>query len=73
MKIAGTTYDANEGEEIEDIVKVFIIARRMKNLPNQRKKPIKIKKVNFQNEKEKLGCHAFEGIKTSLFSIRGIN
>jgi hypothetical protein len=73
MKIAGTTYDVNEGEEIEDIVKVFIIASRVKNLPDQRKKQIKNKKVNFENEKEKLRCHAFEGIKTSLFLLRGIN
>ena len=73
MKIAGTTYDANENEEIEDIVKVFIIASRVKNLPNQRKKQIKNKKVNFENEKEKLESHAFEGIKRSFFSLRGIN
>ncbi len=73
MKIAGTTYDAFEGEEIEDIVKVFIIARRMKSLPNLGKKRIKNKKVSFETNKEKRECHAFEGIKTSFFSLRGIN
>jgi len=73
MKIAGTTYDANEGEEIEDIVKIFIIVRRMKNLPIQRKKQIKNRKSNLGIFTPINECHAFEGIKTSLFSIRGMN
>lgn len=37
MKIAGSTFDEQEGEEIEEIVKVSLIARRIKNLPNKKK------------------------------------
>jgi hypothetical protein len=73
MKIAGITYDAQEGKEIEDIVKVFVIAKRMKSLPYERKKRYKTNNLKLNLQKEVQVCHAFEGIKTSFFLFRGIN
>jgi hypothetical protein len=73
MKIAGITSDAKEGKEIEEIVKVFVIAKRMKNLPYEKKKQYKPRNSKLYYKKEAQMCHAFEGIKSSFFLFRGIN
>lgn len=73
MKIAGTTFDANEGKEIEDIVKVFIIARRIKNLPYQRKERIKIGKTNLELIKVTNDSNNSHQIPFLHFSVRGLN
>ena len=73
MKIAGTTFDTEEGEEIEDIVKVFFIARRMKSLPYQGKVRRKSKKAALEILKETNVYHDFKQGKFSLFSVRGLN
>lgn len=73
MKIAGTTFDNEEGEEIEDIVKVSVIARRMKNLPNKKKIQRKIKEIKVEMSKDINERIDFKQNQSSLFSVRGIN
>ena len=73
MKIAGTTFDNEEGEEIEDIVKVSVIARRMKNLPNKKKIQRKIKEMKVEIPKDINERIDFKQSQSSLFTVRGIN
>ena len=73
MKIAGTTFDNEEGEEIEDIVKVSVIARRMKNLPNKKKMQRKIKAINVESPREINERIDFKQNQSTLFTVRGIN
>ena len=73
MKIAGTTFDNEEGEEIEDIVKVSVIARRMKNLPNKKKMQRKIKVINVESPREINERIDFKQNQSTLFTVRGIN
>ena len=73
MNIAGITSDTEEGEEIENIVKVFLIARRMKNLPYQRKTQRKRRKAPLEINDEINMFHNFKQGQFSLFSARGLN
>lgn len=73
MKIAGTTFDTEEDEEFEDIVKVSIIAQRMRNLPNKSKSRSKINGANLIILKNVGKYNNFNQDQSSLFSVRGFN
>ncbi|UCD14344.1 MAG: hypothetical protein JSW60_02715 [Thermoplasmatales archaeon] len=72
MNIAGATFDNEEVEEIEDIVKVSLIARRIKNLPNQKKAQINRRKPALEVLKKTYEQNDFKQGKFSLFSARGL-
>ncbi len=73
MNIAGTTSDTEESEEIEDIVKIFLISQRMKNLSYQRKAQRKSRKAPLKILEKMNECHTFKPGQFSLFSVRGLN
>ncbi|UCF11986.1 MAG: hypothetical protein JSW06_08080 [Thermoplasmatales archaeon] len=73
MNIAGTTSDTEESEEIEDIVKIFLISQRMKNLSYQRKQQRKSRKIPIKNFEKITEYHNFKPGQFSLFSARGLN
>lgn len=73
LKIAGITHDNEEGKEIEAIVKVALIAKRMKNLPYEKKEQNKVKK---ETETIIININEYTEIKSgnnSLFTARGLN
>lgn len=73
MNIAGTTSDTEESEEIEDIVKIFLISQRIKNLSYQRKAQRKSRIATIKIFEKITDYHAFKQEKFSLFSVRGLN
>ena len=73
MIIAGITFETEEDEEIEDIVKVSIIAQRMRNLPNKNKMRNRPKGENFVILKNIGKYNILNQNQSSLFSVRGFN
>lgn len=73
MKIAGSTFDEQEGEEIEAIVKVSLIARRIKNLPNKKKRQKKLNNTDTEIFNEKNIDIEFKPNILKIFSARGLN
>ena len=73
MKIAGITSDTEESEEIEDIIKIFFISKRMKNISYQYGVQRKRSKAALKIPEKIAGHYSFIPSKFSLFSVRGIN
>ena len=73
MNIAGTTSNTEESEEIEDILKIFLISQRMKNLSYPRKAQRKIRKATIKTFEKVTEYHTFKPGQFSLFSVRGLN
>jgi len=73
LKIAGSTFDEQEGEEIEAIVKVSLIARRIKNLPNKKKRQKKLNNTDTEIFNEKNIDIEFKPNILKIFSARGLN
>jgi len=73
LKIAGTNFKTEEDEEIEDILRVSLIAIRMKNLPYKRKIHRKTKEIKMEISKDINERMDFRQDQSSLFSVRGFN
>jgi hypothetical protein len=73
MNIAGTTSDTEESEEIEDIVKIFLISQRMKNLSYKRKAQRKSRNPSIKIFEKITEYPTFKPGQFSLFSARGLN
>ena len=72
MKIAGVPSDMEDIVDIEEIIKVSVIAQRMKNLPCRRKTQKIIGKTYLKSLKEEMDCNPICRY-LSLFSVKGLN
>jgi hypothetical protein len=73
LKIAGSTFNEEEGEEIEAIVKVSLIAKRMKDLPNKSKIKKKIKNSTAEIFSDAIEEINYTTLITSKCKVRGLN
>ena len=72
MNIVGMATNQEEIDDIEDIVKTFLIGQRMKNLPNQRRNEPPQKQLYNILKKEEIEQTLLTGILKN-FTVKGLN
>jgi hypothetical protein len=73
MNIVGTAYDSEEIEDIEDIIKVFLIGQRMGNLPRHNKTKVLLEKTNMESLKKEVQHNTLVHGYLSNFSVKGLS
>jgi len=73
MNIVGTAYDSEEIEDIENIIKVFVIAQRIGNLPHNHKTELSLEKTNKGFLKKETQPNTLMQGYLSNFSVKGLN
>jgi hypothetical protein len=73
LLIAGSTFDEEEGEEIEAIVKISLVAKRIKNLANKQKIDLKNDKNKREIFAEERNKNRFKPNILTKTSARGLN
>jgi hypothetical protein len=73
MNVAGATSDIKESEEIENIMKIFVISQRIKNLSDQNITQRKHSKPTLKIPDEIVENNSLIQGESSLFSARGFN
>ena len=72
MNIVGMATNQEEIDDIEDIVKTFLIGQRMKNLPNQKRNEPPQKQLYNIPKKEEIEQTLLTGILKN-FTVKGLN
>jgi hypothetical protein len=73
MNIVGTAYDSEEIEDIEDIIKAFVIGQRMGNLHHHNKTEVLLQKTNKKSLKKEAQPNTLMQGYLSNFSVKGLN
>lgn len=73
MNIGGTAYNSKEIDDIEDILKVFMIGQRIGNLPINKKTGVSFRKTRKESLKKEVQSDPLLHGYLSNFTVKGLN